>query len=178
MDQDVSLLSVATGRAQWTTPGAAACLAFTSRGELLALEGRDGPQDGCLRVIEAKGTVRQTVDPQGETFCCLGSSPDGRTLAVGSESGRILLAEAKTGSAIAWLEGHVGAITCLVFSPDGKTLASGGADGDIRFWDAAAGSERTRIGTARRVLALAFSSDGNSLVCGSDDGAILVWHVE
>ena len=60
-------------------------------------------------------------------------SPDGRTLATGSDDKTVLLwdltdrgAPDRAGQP---LTGHTSVVTSMAFSPDGRTLVAGGADG-------------------------------------------------
>ena len=69
-------------------------------------------------------------------------SPDGKTLATGSDDQTVKLWEAATGKLLANLPGHTGAVYSIAWSPDGRTLASGSGDRTVKLWDAAAGKER------------------------------------
>ena len=70
---------------------------------------------------------------------CFGASPDGKTLAVGTSDGRLILCDSETGEAKASMTGHAGPVTCVGFSPDGKLVLSGGEDGIAKVWDAKQG---------------------------------------
>ena len=107
----------------------------------------------------------------------LAFSPDGRRLAVaGHHLSRwtvpngILLRD--------WDEEHQ-ARGCVAYSPDGRTLATGGANyGDILLWDAPAGTIRTHLKPAFRLMPsfVTFSADGGRVAAVSAE-ALRVWDV-
>ncbi|CAD8045129.1 unnamed protein product [Paramecium primaurelia] len=68
-------------------------------------------------------------------------SPDGNTLASGSNDKSIRLWDVKTGQQKAKLDGHTSTVYSVCFSPDGNTLASGSYDKSIRLWDVKTGQE-------------------------------------
>jgi WD40 repeat protein len=101
-------------------------------------------------------------------------SPDGKTLATGSDGGIGLWEVAALPTAqrpAALLKAQAGYFGCLAFAPDGQTLAVGN-----QLWDI--GSRRIRAtlqGHKAAVRAVAFSPDGATVATGSEDHAVKLW---
>ncbi len=116
----------------------------------------------------------QVADALAAAVTAVTFSPDGRTLASGSERFVIKLWDVATGAELRSFPSTM--VNSLAFSPDGNTLASGAQEiiSDVKLWDVA-------TGTARRTLKgrsdyVAFSPDGK-LASGSGDKAVRLWDV-
>ncbi|MEV5962086.1 WD40 repeat domain-containing protein [Kribbella sp. NPDC051952] len=111
-------------------------------------------------------------------------SPDGKTLALGSEAtdtagpdyDDALLLDAVTGRTQQKLSRHTNNLLGVKFSHDGKLLVSRGADLGLVVWDVAAGSALEDIPISEGdTLTAAFSPDDKTLYTSAGDGALRSW---
>jgi len=119
----------------------------------------------------------------------LAFSPNGNSLAIGTEDKIIYLLDRQSGQQlkpIKHLKGHTEDINHLAFSPDGNILASGSrypTDPDspetpLRLWNLQSGQEIKRLkGHTNHVMKVAFSPDGKTLASASDDNTIRLWKI-
>ena len=154
---------------------------FSPDGETLAISG------GWLLLWNI-ATNTEIATPTGDTggyiYNVAFSPPDGKTLASGSEDGKVRLWDVESRTLKATLTGHTDIVTDVAFSRDGKTLASGSADGKVRLWNIATETEIATLteiptlSTARTVWSVDFSPDGKTLASGSEDGKVRLWDVD
>jgi len=105
-------------------------------------------------------------------------SPDGQTLASGSDDKTIKLWNLKTGKLLRTLTGHKEKVTSLVFSPDGKTLVSSSLDNTIKLWNVQTGKlNRNLTGHSSAVISIAISPDGKTLSSSSYDKTLRLWNL-
>jgi WD40 repeat protein len=98
--------------------------------------------DECIQIRElATGKLIRTLRDKAKNSRLIHEtafSPDGRTIAVGTTNGDILLWSIFQDEPIARLSGHRGHVGSVGFSPNGKSLVSGGVgDVAILVWDVA-----------------------------------------
>lgn len=114
-----------------------------------------------------------------ETVNSVAFSPDGRTLASGSDDNTIKLWNVESGQQTKSLEGHTSSVKAVAFSRDGKTLASGSLDKTIKLWNVESGEQiRSLKDPASSAYSVAFSPDRKTLASASGYGTIKLWSVE
>ncbi len=154
------------------TERAARSVSFTPDGKTLALGYGDKI---ALWDVETRRRIG-TMDGKRLFLPIAVFSPDGTTLAAGSNDGTVHVWDMATQRSIAVLEGHTDNVKSVAFSPDGTMLASGSADQTIRLWDV---NDRKEIATLQGhndvVKSIAFSPDSRVLASGSWDRTARLW---
>lgn len=101
-------------------------------------------------------------------------SPDGRLIAAGSSSGRVVVVG---GAAPMQLSGATSVIEMLAFSPDGKVLAAASDDGFVHLWGVLGNAVLPKLNAGGLSAAVAFSPDGKLLAAASVDRTVHLWDV-
>lgn len=124
----------------------------------------------------AIGPTGQSRDTEGMAF-----SPDGKTLATGSDEGKVRLwnvADRKPRATFTERDGvgNSGFPTREVtFSPDGKLLAATNMTGWLTMWDVAKHRQIRFLQGADAGEMVAFSPDGKLFATGSQAGSVDLW---
>lgn len=178
----------------YAAPGSNGLIAASySNGTLGLAAMPTGQPDAILWVNRAAGIGYQISEP---TF-----SPDGKTIAVSDNLGRIHLVNvpdkrltmALTAENIYNIGNSLNGmstpldIDSVTFSPDSKRIACGSESGIVRVWDVATGRNVSTFNVngsasgsaaARPVKTLLFSPDGKTLVTADNaDSTLAVWDV-
>jgi WD40 repeat protein/DNA-binding SARP family transcriptional activator len=106
----------------------------------------------------------------------VGVSPDGRTLALGDDKGRVFFEDLKTGQVRQGNGKHTGGVYSTVFSPDGQTVASTSGDQTVMLWDVKTARPRlTLTGHSGAVTDATFAPNGQILYTTSLDASLIAW---
>jgi eukaryotic-like serine/threonine-protein kinase len=181
----VSIWETATGRRLATFPGRPEQVerpVFTPDGRSLLIPSRTGVR---LWHLESRDDDDRQPSGHKDEAWSLAFSPDGRTLATGSDDSdpadpTIKLLDTATGRLVRAWQGGEGTVAALALSPDGRVLASGHLvrENNVRIWDAGTGRAiATLQGHTDRVRAVAFARDGRSLATASSDRTVRLWDV-
>ena len=101
------------------------------------------------------------------------------TIAVGLDSGDIIILDGATGSQAAIFSGHSDYVRSLAFSADGTSLVSGSDDKTIKLWDVQTGGVvKTFNGHTAWVCSVSISADHATIASESHDNTICLWDIQ
>jgi hypothetical protein len=111
----------------------------------------------------------------GARVCTLAFSPDGKTLATGSNDQTVRLWDVNTGAAKGLFHPDPGLITGVAFSRDGKTLATTSNQRNLKLWDSSSLEPKAAAVHAEAQQAVVFLPERQSLATAAQDGAVTIW---
>jgi WD40 repeat protein/DNA-binding SARP family transcriptional activator len=172
--------------ARWALPGGRQLATVRlGRGPLLALRLLDAGR----RLVVVTGRAIHTYD--ASTLELLRStaispvpllptaaavSPDGSTVAIGSQSGAVSFVSEATGRARHGRGGHGATVASVLFAPDGRRAVTVGDDGKVIVWDPAAVAVlKVLPGAPERVQDAQLGPDGATLYTSAVGGVLLDW---
>jgi WD40 repeat protein len=136
------------------------------------------PSPTSIANLPSDISLEKTLEGHSDFVNSVAYSPNGQTLASGSDDKTIKLWNVKTGNLLQTLEGHSDLVRSVAYSPNGQTLASGSRDSTIKLWNVNTGNLlQTLEGHSDWVRSLAYSPDGQTLASGSYDNTIKLWNV-
>jgi hypothetical protein len=149
-------------------------VAFSPDGRILASGASD---DNTVQLLDV--TTRRNIAALAGHFSgviAVTFSPDGRTLATGTQDGAVRLWDVAEKQVVASLKEVAGVVHSLAYAPDGRRLAVGYQDGTVGLWDVAARRPVARLsGHTNYVNAVTFSPDGAILATASSDHTARLW---
>lgn len=123
------------------------------------------------------GTLQRTIAKLKTGVDCIALSPDGKTVAAGSDD-QVSTLETASGKIFGTLEGPSDTVESLAFSHDGKTLAVGSFDQSITLWSTKSGHPMATLkgdNIGDRVRSVCFSPDDRVLAAGSSNAPVRLW---
>jgi WD40 repeat protein len=100
-------------------------------------------------------------------------------VAVGLDSGDIIILSTITGSQSTTLSGHSGWVSSVTFSSDGVLLVSGSCDKSIKLWDIQTGGIITTFsGLSGTVHSVSISTDSTMIASGLGRHTICLWDIQ
>lgn len=104
-------------------------------------------------------------------------SPDGHTLAAGTEGRQVILWDTRSGKELKRLQ-HDYPLVSLDFSPNGQRLAAMDQDLAPRIWNLATGKELHTLPARTRSVGICWSTDGESLYVARQPDQLLTWNLK
>jgi WD40 repeat protein len=142
--------------------GQVRCAAFSPDNRFLA---RSSPARAVAlcELVGDEPRILRDLPASSAGAACIAFAPDGATLAVGQQDGKIMLWDTASGYLRSTLEGHTNFVASIAFAPSGALLASSSADRSVRIWDLTTNRQRVVTSPPNTSVVQVFSSDGRFL---------------
>ncbi len=103
-------------------------------------------------------------------------SPDGTTVAIGSQRGSVSFVDAATGTAVPGRGSDPSAVSSVDYAPSGKIVTTVDDGGEVIVWNPVSRTESAVLsGPAARVRDAAISPSGSTLYTAAVGGVLLAW---
>jgi hypothetical protein len=121
---------------------------------------------------------RQSFAGNSGAVWSVATCPDGRTLAMGLEDGRILIYDMIEKRVRTTLDVHKGPVWGLEFFPDAHRFVSGSEDGTVNVWELGKSKPIKSLPHPTGVRAIALQRDGLWVATGDRSGQLQIWNLE
>ena len=161
-------------------------VAPSGRSAIANVAGAPGKPDDVKQTIEVfpPGMVKSAFLPKQNAIAAILFAPDGQSLAVLEEKGRLLIwntrgPDVKTRLTINGLSAYnyYNISPPWAFSPDSKILATA-EEAAVNLWDVATSKKKGSLVPDGEITTLTFSPDGKTLAMGNSGRKVTLWTVD
>lgn len=167
----VLVLSVPGGDIRYGIPALSPAVAFSPDSKVLAIAPAGTSQ---IHLIDSAGGKKIQVlegNSEGKATWALAWSPDGRSLAAGSDDAVARIWNLSSPEQPMLLNGHDGDVKGIAWNKTGDRLATASLDNTARIWEVKSGRVLAVLsGHTSGVRSVAWSPDGTKLATGAEDG--------
>lgn len=168
-------------------------LDFSPDGSLLAAAGGERDGGGVLQVWDTRDWTSILAIPEDRGLTCVAFSPDGKSLAVGTQKGQFAIFDVASQKTTAFWESGKWAVYGVTWTPDGKRIVGACANGVIKVWDAKSQTLQItfdvwqtdgiadpglRSHLDRNQWDVAVTADGKTLLSGGWNDTTRLWNLE
>ena len=118
---------------------------------------------------------KHVLKGHGSWVNAIAFSPNGKTLATGSNDQKVRVWDSATGELKHVFHADDGLITSLAYSPDGDILVTGSNQWKVRVWDAATFKLLAEVKHDKLVRTVAFRPSDSMLATASEDATVRLW---
>ncbi|HQR07940.1 MAG TPA: WD40 repeat domain-containing protein [Gemmatales bacterium] len=150
-------------------------LSFTSNNKHLLVKNYS---EKAIRHFDLEtGMEMRSYQDVSTALTTMAISPDGHSLAAGTEGRQVILWDTRSGQELKRLQ-HDYPLVSLAFSPNGQQLAAMDQDLAPRIWNLATGKELHTLPARTRSVGIAWSTDGESLYVARQPDQLLTWNLK
>jgi len=173
-DKTLRVWDVATGREIWqfTAQGIFSCVRFANEGKIAIATNWDGK----VRVWQFPEMQLQREFEYGVPTLDVALLPDNMSFVVGTESGKLLQCEMRSGRILKTFEGHTRRVHSVAVM--GDHILSASHDSTLRLWDVnSASTKKIFRGHTAAVHEVRIVPDHERFVSCSLDGTVRLWNI-